>query len=134
MRGAWSIATRELASMFRVPLGWVVIALFLALSGVVFVQQSITPGEPATMRSFFNVWWQLLVFLAPAVSMRLLSEELRSGTVEPLLTAPVSELAVAVGKYAASVLFLLAMLAPTRLNGRAPGGEGESISVAAVSV
>lgn len=113
MRGAWTIATREFASMFRVPLGWVVIALFLALSGLVFVQQAITPGEPATMRTFFNVWWQLLVFLAPAVSMRLLSDELRSGTIEPLLTAPVSELAVAVGKYTAAVLFLLAMLVPT---------------------
>jgi ABC-2 type transport system permease protein len=113
MTRMWSITAREYASFFRVPLGWIVVALFLLLSGVIFTRQGLTPGQPATMRMFFRVWWTLLVVLAPAISMRLFSDELRSGTIESLLTAPVAEAMVVVGKYLGAVLFLLTMLAPT---------------------
>lgn len=109
----WAIATREYASFFRVPLGWIVIALFLALSGIFFTARSILPGEPATMRAFFGIWWSLLAIVAPAISMRLLSEEIRTGTLEPLLTSPVAEASIIGGKYAAAVGFLCTMLAPT---------------------
>lgn len=112
MMSAWAITRREYASLFRIPLGWIVTALFLALSGVLFARV-IQPGEPATLRPFFGVWWSLLVVIAPAISMRLLSEEFRSGTIEPLLTAPVSEAAVVAGKYGAAVLFLCTMLLPS---------------------
>jgi ABC-2 type transport system permease protein len=115
MSRVWTIATREYASFFRVPLGWVVVALFLALSGAVFSGRGFGPGQPATMRAFFETWWTLLVIVAPAISMRLFSDELRTGTIEPLLTAPVAEAAVVVGKYVGSVLFLLTLLAPTLL-------------------
>ncbi|MBX3357552.1 MAG: ABC transporter permease subunit [Phycisphaeraceae bacterium] len=114
MTSAWAIAAREYSSMFRIPLGWIVTALFLALSGVLF-SRVIQPGEVASMRPFFTIWWSLLVVVAPAISMRLLSDELRSGTIEPLLTAPISEASVVAGKYAASVLFLCTMLAPSLL-------------------
>lgn len=109
----WAIAAREYGSFFRVPLGWVVIALFLFLSGLVFSFRMLNPGEPASMREFFATWWSLLIVIAPAISMRLLSEELRAGTVEPLLTSPVSELAVVAGKYLAAVGFLVTALLPT---------------------
>ena len=115
MSRVWTIATREYASFFRVPLGWVVVALFLALSGAVFSGRGFAPGQPATMRAFFETWWTLLVIVAPAISMRLFSDELRTGTIEPLLTAPVSEFAVVLGKYVGAVLFLLTLLAPTLL-------------------
>jgi ABC-2 type transport system permease protein len=113
VRAALAIAGREYASFFRLPLGWVVVALFLCLSSIFFVSGGLTAGSPATMREFFAVWWGLLLFLAPAVSMRLFSEEHRSGTIETALTAPVSEAALVAGKYGASVAFLLTMLAPT---------------------
>lgn len=113
MMRVWTIATREYASFFRVPLGWVVVALFLALSGAVFSGRGFAPGQAATMRGFFETWWTLLVIVAPAISMRLFSDELRTGTIEPLLTAPVSEAAVVVGKYFGAVMFLLTLLAPT---------------------
>lgn len=112
MTAAWAIARREYASLFRIPLGWIVIALFLCLSGALFARV-LQPGEPATLRPFFTVWWSLLVVVAPAISMRLLSEEHRTGTIEPLLTAPVPDAAVVGGKYAAALLFLLTMLAPS---------------------
>lgn len=108
-----AIMWREYASYFRIPLGWIVLSLFLVVAGVVFAFGAVRPGQPATMRSFFELMWWLLALLAPAMSMRLFSEEMRTGTIEPLLTSPVSEFAVVAGKYAATVLFMLTLLAPT---------------------
>ncbi len=113
MRRAAAIMWREYASFFRIPLGWIVLALFLVVAGVVFAFSAVRPGQPATMRSFFELMWWLLALLAPATSMRLFSEEMRTGTIEPLLTSPVSEFSVVLGKYGASVLFLLTLLGPT---------------------
>ncbi len=108
-----TIAIREYGSFFRIPLGWVVIALFMCLSAVFFAQRTLVPGNPAELREFFGVWWGLLLFVSPAISMRLVSEELRSGTIEPLLTSPVGEWTIVLGKYAAAVMFLITMLLPT---------------------
>lgn len=108
-----AIAWREFASYFRLPVGWVVIALFLLLAGSVFALGTLRPGEPASLRWFFSLATWLLLFVAPAISMRLLAEEQRTGTIEPLMTAPVSDWEVVLGKYAAGVGFLVAMLAPT---------------------
>lgn len=113
MRGACAIATREFAGFFRQPMGWVVVALFLALSGAVFALGSLQPGAPASLRGFFAVATWLLMFVAPAASMRLLADEHRVGTIEPLMTSPVSDWAIVTGKYAGAAGFLLAMLAPT---------------------
>lgn len=113
MRGTLVIAKRELAAFFRVPLGWVVMALFLFLSGFVFVRFSLQPGTPATMRDFFSFWWRVLVVVSPAISMRLLAEEHRTGTIDPLLSSPVSELSVVAGKFLGALGFLCVCLAPT---------------------
>ncbi len=113
MRGVWAIARREVGSMLRLPVGWIVIALFAFLSAVLFVNGTLAPGQPATMRYFFASASWLMLGIAPAVSMRLVSEELRSGTAEPLRTAPISDGAVIWGKYLGAVLFLSLMLAPT---------------------
>jgi ABC-2 type transport system permease protein len=112
LRAALTIARRELASMFRLPVGWVVIALFLLLTASV-VALTLQPGAPATLRGFFTVSAWLLMPVAPAVSMRLLAEEHRTGTDEMLVTAPVSEASVVLGKYLGAVAFLGCMLAPT---------------------
>ncbi len=113
MKPLLAIAGREYASFFRLPIGWVVIALFLALAGFVFALGSLQPGEPATLQSFFNLVSWLMIFIAPAISMRLVSDELRSGAIEPLMTAPVSDWQVIAGKYAGGVAFLFTILAPT---------------------
>jgi ABC-2 type transport system permease protein len=65
------------------------------------------------MRAFFDASGWLLLPVAPAISMRLLAEEFRTGTVEGLMTAPVSTPALVLGKFLGSILFLLAMLIPT---------------------
>lgn len=113
MNKVWSIASREFTSFFRLPLGWIVIALFVCLSSVFFTRAAIVPGEPATMRDFFSIWWGLLIVVCPAISMRLFSEEQRTGTLEAVLTAPISEAAFISGKFLAGLLFLGAMLLPS---------------------
>ena len=113
MRALSAICGREYASMFRIPLGWVVVSLFVMLSSIYFMGRAMVPGGAATMREVFGVWWALLLFLCPSVSMRIFSEELRSGTIETSLTAPVADGVLVVGKYLASVLFLITMLVPT---------------------
>ena len=115
MSQVWTIALREMRSFFRVPTGWVVVALYLLLAGYVFALGVLTPGGPSSLREFFLISQVFLIILTPAVSMRLVSEELRSGTFEGLLTAPVPDAAVVLGKYLGGLLFMLAMLAPTLL-------------------
>lgn len=112
-RSIFAVSQREFASLFRVPLGWVVIALFVCLSGVFFVAKSIVPGAPASMRDFFVVWWGLVLIVAPAISMRLFSEEFRTGTIELTQTAPVPDGALVIGKYLAALAFFVTMLLPT---------------------
>ena len=91
MSVVWTIASRELRSFFRVPMGWVVIALYLVLTGYVFAMGVVSPGGPATLRDFFLVTQVFVLILTPAVSMRLISDELRGGTLESLMTALVAE-------------------------------------------
>jgi len=109
----WTIARREFASFFRVPLGWVAMALYLFLTGIIFAERVLVPGEPASLRYFFGISGFLLLPVIPAISMRLISDELRSGTIEPLMTAPVADISIILGKYLGAAFFLAAMVLPT---------------------
>jgi ABC-2 type transport system permease protein len=78
-----------------------------------FLLTTFAPNEPASLRNlFFWLVW-ILVFIVPAISMRLLSEELRSGTIETLMCAPVSDIEVIVGKWLGGLAFFAVLLAPT---------------------
>ena len=118
-----AIARREWAGYFRTPAGWAVLALFLLLQGIVFwmfVQFLGRPDAPpgGVMEFFFGgtiLYWIALGLLATVVPMRLIAEELRTGTIEPLLTAPVSPGEVVIGKWLAALGFYLAAWAPTLL-------------------
>jgi ABC-2 type transport system permease protein len=108
---AWAniktIAKRELAGYFASPVAYVVIVIFLLLSGVfTFMLGGFFERREATLASFF--WWHpwIYLFLVPAVGMRLWSEERRMGTMELLLTMPVTGWQAIVGKFLASWLFL----------------------------
>lgn len=115
MTALLSITRREWAAYFRTSIGWVVIALYLLLCGIWMSASTIRPGEPATLRIFFTMSQALLLMVAPAISMKLVSEELRTGTIEPLMTSPVSDWHIIAGKYFGAVCFLLTMFAPTVL-------------------
>lgn len=113
MRPVLVLATRELGSMFRTPTGWIVIALFAFLTALVFVTNTLAPGTPASLRYFFSTSAFLLVPIAPAVSMRLFSDEFRAGSYELLGTAPLGPWTLTAGKLLGAVLFLVLMLLPT---------------------
>lgn len=111
---------RELRAYFLSPLAWVVLFFFLLVNGVIFsviVSFLNDPRYPAG-RPFdvlFNMSWLLLLFVVPLVTMRLLAEERRSGSIEVLMTAPVSAGQVVAGKFAAALTFVVFLWAPTAL-------------------
>jgi ABC-2 type transport system permease protein len=116
MRNALAIARRDLEAYFRAPAGFVVAALFLALQGLViwmFIQFLTRPDAPpgGVMELFFGgtiLYWIAMALLATVVPMRLLAEEIRTGTIEPLLTAPVTPAEVVLGKWLAAIGFYVA--------------------------
>jgi ABC-type transport system involved in multi-copper enzyme maturation permease subunit len=115
-----TIARRELAAYFYSPIAYVVLALFLVLQGVVFVlflnflnQPMAPPG--AVMQFFFGgtiLYWVSVILAVSVLPMRLLAEERKAGTLETLLTAPVREFEVVVGKYLAALAFYTLLWLP----------------------
>ncbi len=110
---AWAVARREFSSFFRIPLGWIIIAVFALFAAAIFCSMTLRTGQVATMRAVFAWAGWLLWPLVPAVSMRLLAEEYRTGTIEPLMTSPAGDYAVVVGKFAGAMAFVACLIAPT---------------------
>lgn len=117
-----AIVKREFFSYFVSPLGYVVLTSFLAVSGwtfLVLVSALNSPEVPrmALMSTFFtNVFqWIFLMLVSAVISMRLISEERKSGSIESLLTAPVSEATVVVAKFTGGWCFFLFLFLPTAL-------------------
>jgi ABC-2 type transport system permease protein len=108
-----ALAARELRSYFLSPVGYIIIALFALLMGLIFVFFTFEPGQPATIRAVFSWGTWVLLFVCPAISMRAISEERRQGTYETLITSPISESELIAAKFAAALLFLLLMFVPT---------------------
>lgn len=107
------LTKRELTAFFYSPIAYVVSAVFLAVSGIFFAGEIFTPGREAQIRDLFNRQAFILVFIIPMLTMRLLAEEFREGTIESLMTAPVKDFEVILGKFFGTWIFFLAMLIPT---------------------
>src|SRR5712671_3654427 len=108
------IARREMTSYFYSPIAYVVLALFLLACGFVF-RKDFQPGQVAAMRSLFESMVFFLVFAIPVLSMGLMSQEWATGTIETLMTAPVEETDVIIGKFLGSLVFFGLLLTPTLL-------------------
>jgi len=114
VKGALTIYRRELAGLFLTPLGWVLFCLALLLNGYFFFLYASEPVlaggdvDVALSLALGQGWpyWLLMVVLPPLLTMRMISEESRSGMLEFLLTAPVRDGAVVVGKALAATTFL----------------------------
>ena len=122
MRAFVAILKREFFSYFVSPLGYLVLTSFLLVSGWVFmvlVGALNSPETPrmALMSTFFtNVFqWIFLMLVSAIIAMRLLTEERKSGSIETLLTAPVSEATVVTAKFAGAWCFFLFLFVPTAI-------------------
>src|SRR6201996_550507 len=127
MRNVWTICRRELYAYFVSPIAWVLLTIFALLSGVftydmaaLFVKagfESQMQGQSFPMNVNEQVLAPLLsnisvigLFLIPLISMRLFAEEKRQGTIELLITSPIRDIEVVIGKWLSAVLMYSALL------------------------
>jgi ABC-2 type transport system permease protein len=126
MSSFWPIYKRELFAFFVTPLAWVLITVFLLVQGMHFFllvdhfanasQGGAAASDQTPIQAFFGntiLLYLVLFLLVPPMTMRLFAEERRSGTIETLMTAPVSSWSVVLAKYASVLTTYVAMWAPT---------------------
>ena len=114
MRNIWIVARRELAAYFATPVAVVFIVIFLALQGALtFNLGNFFDRNQADMGPFFNFLPWVFLLLIPALTMRLWAEERRLGTIELLLTLPITQGQAVVGKFLAAWGFCAIALALT---------------------
>jgi ABC-2 type transport system permease protein len=106
------IMGKELKDFFISPIAYIVISVFLLVTGWLFFSTFFVYNQ-ADMRNFFNLLPMTFAFVVPAITMRLFSEELNTGSYETLLTLPVTFRDIIVGKFLAGVVFVGAILVPT---------------------
>jgi len=123
VKSAWVVMRRELGSFFVSPLAYVVLTAWLVWNGVVFwvltefyARNAVASGAASPLSAFFGgsslFFIPLLVFV-PVLTMRLIAGERQAGTIEPLMTAPVPDGAIIIGKYGASIAMWCVLWLPT---------------------
>ena len=112
MRQAFFIFKKEFRTYFVSPIAYIVISIFLLVTGWFFFSTFFLYSQ-ASLRNFFSLLPIIFAFVVPAITMRLFSEEFNVGSYETLLTMPVTFIDVVLGKFMASVAFIVAMLIPT---------------------
>lgn len=108
------IMKRELGAYFTSPIAYIVTGLFLIIAGILFFATFFLQNR-AELRNYFSLLPVLLSFFIPALTMRIFAEEKRSGSLETLMTLPVTETDVVTGKWLAAFISTAAMIAPTLL-------------------
>lgn len=108
----WAFIKKELQQYFHSPVAYVFITFFLVISSWLYIRAIFLINE-ASMRSFFATVPWLLLFLVPAISMKMFSEEKKMGTMELLMTWPVREIEIVLGKFFGGFLFLLVAILGT---------------------
>jgi ABC-2 type transport system permease protein len=112
MKQAVHIFKKEFRTYFVSPIAYIVISIFLLVTGWFFFTTFFLYNQ-TNLRNFFSLLPIIFSFVVPAVTMRLFSEELNVGSYEILLTMPVTFLDVVVGKFLSAVAFIAVMIAPT---------------------
>jgi ABC-2 type transport system permease protein len=108
MNTIWIITKRELQSFFDSLIAYILLVLFLGISGFftwLFGSDIFLIGQ-ASLRAFFSIAYWTLFFFIPALTMRLLAEEKRSGTIELLLTKSVTDRQIIMGKFLSTLLLI----------------------------
>lgn len=109
MNNIVAIARKEFKAYFESPIAYIFITAYLLLVNFLYLWTFFVVGQ-ADIRPFFGFMPFVFLFLIPSITMRLWAEERKMGTLEILLTLPVTEKEVALGKFSASFLFLAVML------------------------
>ncbi len=115
MAGASNVSyifTKEFRVYFISPIAYIVIAIFLVLTGWFFFSTFFLYNQ-AELRSFFTLLPLIFAFIVPAITMRLFSEEFNVGSYEILVTLPVTYRDIILGKFLAAVAFIAIMMVPT---------------------
>ena len=136
MKGVYAVFRKELSLYFVSPIAYVAVGAFLFLAGIFFqgilseaneyamraAMQSMQFGQPfeidipgEVMRGFFGVTGTMLLFIVPMLTMGAYAEERRRGTMELLMTSPITDLEIVLGKYLGAVTLFLIMLLPTAI-------------------
>ncbi|MFC1544277.1 ABC transporter permease [Gemmatimonadota bacterium] len=111
-RNVQALYRKELKAYFNSPIAYIVMAVFLLMAGWFFTSDLFLVGQ-ASLRTFFEVGRLIFVFFVPAVTMRLLAEEKASGSLELLVTYPVTDTEIVLAKWLAALTLLAVTLALT---------------------
>ncbi len=109
MRNLCTVTRREIGSLFLSPIAWVVMTAFLVAFGAIFSRFL----EVASMAATFYFLSLIMAFAIPMLTMRQVAEERRTGTIELLTTAPVTDVELVLGKFLGAFVFFLFILLPT---------------------
>jgi ABC-2 type transport system permease protein len=112
MNAALTIAKREIRTYFNSPIAYIVVTVFMLLAGYLFFG-SLFIERQAELRAYFNLMPLLLSFIVPAMAMRLIAEEKGSGSLEMLITMPVRDWQVVVGKFLGGMTLLATLVGLT---------------------
>jgi ABC-2 type transport system permease protein len=112
LRNTLTITAKEFKSYLTSPMAYIIIGIFLALSGFFFGNSSTTYAE-TSISGFLDIGSLLLLLLIAVLTMRLLAEEKKLGTIELLLTAPVRDSEIILGKFFGSLGIIMVMLVLT---------------------
>lgn len=113
IRNTWALTQRELSSIFLSLIAYIVGLLFLMATAMLFLFNTLTEGGAASLQPLFGHMAWLLLLAIPLITMRMISEEYASGTIETLMTAPVSDTEVVLGKFFGAMSFFVALLIAT---------------------
>ena len=112
MKAVWIIARRELKALFDLPTGYILLVVFVAINDFMFFRQAYL-FRVASLRAMLELLPWMFLFFVPAVTMRALADEVRSGTIEVVLAQPITELQLLLGKFVGQLLFVWVALALT---------------------
>jgi ABC-type uncharacterized transport system involved in gliding motility auxiliary subunit len=112
MSRIWTIARREIKALFDQPTGYVLLVVFLAVNAFLFFRNAYLTGS-ASLRPMLDLLPWVFLFFVPAVAMRSLAEDHRSGLLEVVLAQPISEAELVLGKYLGVLITVLGALATT---------------------
>ena len=104
------IAIKEIRTYFASPMAYVVAAAFLAITGFFFVASVSDAFAEASIRGYLAGAVFFMIFMSPAITMRLIAEEQKLGTLELLLTSPLREFEVIIGKFIAAFFMIFIMI------------------------